>query len=97
MNLLFNTNKRISIIIINSIPGISEDDRAGLLEFRRVWFSAAGIQLTRRRASAYTDYLRRLKDKRMGVTATPSRAEREKIIADAAVKLRTCGDIAAPL
>jgi DNA polymerase elongation subunit (family B) len=79
------------------VLGVSEDDSAGLLEFRRIWFSAVGIQLTRRRAISYAEYLRRLKDRRLGVAAAPTRLEREKTITAAAAKLRTSGDIAAPL
>jgi hypothetical protein len=74
--------------------GITEDDRLPLLAFRRTWFTAVGLWLTRRRADAYAAHLRRLKDRRLGVTAAPARAERDKTIAAAAAKLRTLGDIA---
>ena len=74
--------------------GITEEDRAPLLEFRRTWFMAVGLWLTRRRADAYAGYLRRLKDRRLGVATAPARAERDKTIAAAAAKLRTTGDIA---
>jgi DNA polymerase elongation subunit (family B) len=77
--------------------GVAENDREALLDFRRVWFTAVGIQLTRRRAVSYAGYLRRLKDRRLGVAAAPSRAEREKAIAAAAAKLHTSGDIVAAL
>ena len=73
--------------------GVSEKDSDCLLEFRRCWFLAVGIQLTRRRAVSYADYLRSLKNRRLGVLAAPSRAEREKTIAIAAAKLRTNGDL----
>jgi hypothetical protein len=74
--------------------GITEEDRAPLLAFRRTWFMAVGLWLTRRRADAYAGYLRRLKDRRLGVSTAPARAERDKTIAAAAAKLRTSGDIA---
>jgi DNA polymerase elongation subunit (family B) len=74
--------------------GVAEEDRECLLEFRRVWYSAVGLLLVRRRAAAYADYLRRLKDRRLGVAAAPTRAERERSIAAAAAKLRPSGDIA---
>jgi hypothetical protein len=77
--------------------GVAENDREALLDFRRVWFTAVGIQLTRRRAVSYAGYLRRLKDRRLGVAAAPPRAEREKAIAAAAAKLHTSGDIVAAL
>jgi hypothetical protein len=71
----------------DALSSISEDDRETLLHLRRAWFSAVGLQLVRRRDLAFADHLRRLKDRRLGSSAAPSRAEREKAIAAAAMKV----------
>ena len=77
-----------------ALLGVTEADQTGLAEFRTVWMTAVGIQVVRRRTAALGEYLRRLKDRRLGVAAAPSRAEREKCIASAAARLVTSGDIA---
>lgn len=77
--------------------GVTEADQQTLLDLRRVWFTAVGIQLTRRRAVAFTKYVTRLKDKRLGVSAVPTKVERGKMIAEAAAKLRTSGEVVGAL
>jgi len=73
----------------NAIMGVTDVDTATLLEFRRIWFDAVGLQLTKQRAKLYSLHLARLKNRRMGVVTAPPRAERARTITDAAAKLRT--------
>jgi DNA polymerase elongation subunit (family B) len=79
---------------VDAAAAITEADRVPLLELRRVWFDAVGVLITRRRAAAYADYLRRLKDRRLATVTAPPRDERDRSIAEGAAKLRPCGDIA---
>lgn len=79
------------------LAGVGEADKQMLLDFRRVWFAAAGIQMTRRRNASFAAYVNRIKGRRIGAPAAPSRAAQGPIIAAAAAKLRTSGDIVSPI
>lgn len=79
----------------HALVGVTEEDQKPLLEFRRLWFTAVGVQLTRRRGVMFTQYLARLKDKRLGVAARPPKKEVGELVATAAAKLRSSGVITA--
>jgi DNA polymerase elongation subunit (family B) len=71
-----------------ALVGVTAADTEALLAFRRTWFAAVGVQLTRRRNLGFAAHLARLRNKRLGTVTAPSRADREKTIAAAAAKLR---------
>ena len=75
------------------LVGITEADEKALSDFRRIWFDAVGIQMSRQRNVQFTQHLARLKDKRLGATAAPPKGGRDKIIAAAAAKMRTSGEL----
>jgi len=77
--------------------GVTDADAQTLLELRRAWFNAVGIQATRRRNAQFAAHLARLRDRRLGAAAPPPRAGRDRLIADAAAKLRTSGEVVAGL
>jgi DNA polymerase elongation subunit (family B) len=76
----------------NTLDLVAEDKRT-LADFRAEWFRAAAIHLTRRQETDFTNYLSRLKSRRIGVSPAPSRAERAKTIAAAAASLRVSGEL----
>jgi hypothetical protein len=68
---------------------LHEEDKQLLAQFREEWFRAVAIQAARLSDAAFADYLARLKNRRMGVSPAPSRADRAREIASAAATLRT--------
>jgi DNA polymerase elongation subunit (family B) len=77
----------------HALLGVTADDQKTLLDFRQAWYTAVGIQLTRRMKLAFAAYLVRLKNKRLGKPSPPSKTETKKTIAEAANKLRVSGEI----
>jgi DNA polymerase elongation subunit (family B) len=69
--------------------GVAGADAAPLLALRRAWLRAAGIELVRRRDASFASYLSRLRDRRLGHSAAPSRSEREGLVAAAAASLHS--------
>jgi len=70
------------------IFGVTEAHKGRLLEFRRAWFNAAGIQVARRRADAYASFNQQLKNRRLDVAPPLSADARRRAIAEAAARLR---------
>ncbi len=75
----------------HALTGINEADRQVLLEFRRLWYAATAIQITNARNLQFSQYLLRLKNKRLGISAAPAKKDVAKIIEEAASKLRITG------
>jgi len=78
---------------VESAPNVSAADAAELRAFRNLWHEMVGLQATRARDAAYTRYLATLKDRRLGMApSAPPRAERGRLIATAAAKMRVSGE-----
>lgn len=75
------------------LVGVTAADAQALLALRRKWFEAVGLQLTRRRNAQYAAHLHRLRDRRLGAPAPPSKADRARLVTEAAAKMRVSGEI----
>jgi DNA polymerase elongation subunit (family B) len=75
------------------LASISTDDRATLLNFRRLWFDAVGVQLARRRNADFVRHVEQLKARRLKIAPAPTGNERARLVAEAAAKFRPSGGV----
>jgi len=77
----------------DALLGVTSDDAEILIKFRNIWFEAVGVQLARLRDQLFTEHLKQLKNRRLGVAPVPSRTERAKLVATSASKANIVGSI----